>query len=114
MIAPTRVFGIDRAQAEDTTRALLAKGRLEDEAHAYPDELFGGQQQRVVIARALTMQPEVILFDEVTSALDPQTVGEVLNVIGELVDEGLTCVLVTHEMRFAEEISDRVCTPKAA
>jgi polar amino acid transport system ATP-binding protein len=108
MIAPTRVLGIDRAQAEDTARALLAKVRLEDKAHAYPGELSGGQQQRVAIARALAMQPKVILFDEVTSALDPQTVGEVLNVIGELVDEGLTCVLVTHEMRFAEEISDRV------
>jgi polar amino acid transport system ATP-binding protein len=108
MIAPTRVLGIERAQAEDIARALLAKVRLEDKAHAYPGELSGGQQQRVAIARALAMQPELILFDEVTSALDPQTVGEVLNVIGELVDEGLTCVLVTHEMRFAEEISDRV------
>ncbi|GAB5096059.1 MULTISPECIES: amino acid ABC transporter ATP-binding protein [unclassified Caballeronia] len=107
-IAPVRVLGTSRAEAEHTARALLAKVRLADKAHAYPGELSGGQQQRVAIARALAMQPELILFDEVTSALDPQTVGEVLNVIGELVDEGLTCVLVTHEMRFAEDISDRV------
>jgi polar amino acid transport system ATP-binding protein len=107
-IAPMRVLGIARKEAEETAHALLAKVRLQDKAHAHPGELSGGQQQRVAIARALAMQPELILFDEVTSALDPQTVGEVLNVIGELVDEGLTCVLVTHEMRFAEEISDRV------
>ncbi|WP_250517638.1 amino acid ABC transporter ATP-binding protein [Caballeronia sp. INDeC2] len=107
-IAPMRVLGASRAEAEHTAHALLAKVRLADKAHAYPGELSGGQQQRVAIARALAMRPELILFDEVTSALDPQTVGEVLNVIGELVDEGLTCVLVTHEMRFAEDISDRV------
>ncbi|KXU95539.1 phosphate ABC transporter ATP-binding protein [Caballeronia megalochromosomata] len=107
-IAPMRVLGTSRAEAEHTAHALLVKVRLADKAHAYPGELSGGQQQRVAIARALAMKPELILFDEVTSALDPQTVGEVLNVIGELVDEGLTCVLVTHEMRFAEDISDRV------
>nr|WP_087131612.1 amino acid ABC transporter ATP-binding protein [Caballeronia pedi] len=107
-IAPMRVLGASRAEAEHTAHALLAKVQLADKAGAYPGELSGGQQQRVAIARALAMQPELILFDEVTSALDPQTVGEVLNVIGELVDEGLTCVLVTHEMRFAEDISDRV------
>jgi polar amino acid transport system ATP-binding protein len=107
-IAPVRVLGRVRAEAEHDAHALLAKVGLADKARAYPGELSGGQQQRVAIARALAMQPELILFDEVTSALDPQTVGEVLNVIGELVDEGLTCVLVTHEMRFAEEISDEV------
>ncbi|GGD75304.1 amino acid ABC transporter ATP-binding protein [Caballeronia grimmiae] len=108
VIAPVRVLGISRAEAEHAAHALLAKVKLADKAHAYPGELSGGQQQRVAIARALAMQPELILFDEVTSALDPQTVGEVLNVIGQLVDDGLTCVLVTHEMRFAEDISDRV------
>lgn len=82
--------------------------RLADKAHAYPGELSGGQQQRVAIARALAMQPDLILFDEVTSALDPETVGEVLTVIRDLVKDGMTCVLVTHEMRFAEEVSDAV------
>jgi polar amino acid transport system ATP-binding protein len=82
--------------------------RLADKAKAYPGALSGGQQQRVAIARTLAMRPDLILFDEVTSALDPETVGEVLNVIGELADEGQTCVLVTHEMRFAEDISDEV------
>ncbi|WP_059411514.1 amino acid ABC transporter ATP-binding protein [Cupriavidus basilensis] len=107
-IAPLRVLGRGRAQAEDTAIELLRKVRLADKAGAYPGELSGGQQQRVAIARALAMEPELILFDEVTSALDPETVGEVLTVIGDLVEEGLTCLLVTHEMRFAEEISDEV------
>ncbi|WP_150991458.1 amino acid ABC transporter ATP-binding protein [Cupriavidus basilensis] len=107
-IAPLRVLGRGRAQAEATAIALLRKVRLADKAGAYPGELSGGQQQRVAIARALAMEPELILFDEVTSALDPETVGEVLTVIGDLVEEGLTCLLVTHEMRFAEEISDEV------
>ncbi|MEG2630647.1 MAG: amino acid ABC transporter ATP-binding protein [Comamonas sp.] len=108
VIAPTRVVGRSRAVAERDARALLEKVRLAHKADAYPDELSGGQQQRVAIARALAMQPELILFDEVTSALDPETVGEVLTVIRDLVKEGMTCVLVTHEMRFAEEISDQV------
>jgi polar amino acid transport system ATP-binding protein len=108
VIAPTRVAGRDRATAEREARALLDKVRLLHKADAYPGELSGGQQQRVAIARALAMQPELMLFDEVTSALDPETVGEVLTVIRDLVAEGLTCVLVTHEMRFAEEISDEV------
>ncbi|WP_281375135.1 amino acid ABC transporter ATP-binding protein [Paraburkholderia youngii] len=107
-IAPVRVLGRSRAQAESDAHALLAKVRLADKAKAYPGALSGGQQQRVAIARTLAMRPDLILFDEVTSALDPETVGEVLNVIGELVDEGQTCVLVTHEMRFAEDISDEV------
>ena len=108
VIAPTRVVGRSRAVAERDARALLEKVRLAHKADAYPGELSGGQQQRVAIARALAMQPELILFDEVASALDPETVGEVITVIRDLVKEGMTCVLVTHEMRFAEEISDQV------
>jgi len=108
VIAPTRVNGRDRAEATAEARRLLDKVRLAHKENAYPGELSGGQQQRVAIARALAMRPELMLFDEVTSALDPETVGEVLTVIRELVDEGLTCVLVTHEMRFAEEVSDAV------
>jgi len=107
-IAPMRVLGRSRAEAEHDAHALLKKVRLADKARAFPGELSGGQQQRVAIARTLAMRPDLILFDEVTSALDPETVGEVLTVIGELVDDGMTCVLVTHEMRFAEDISDEV------
>lgn len=107
-IAPVSVLGRSRAEAEHDAHALLKKVRLADKANAYPGELSGGQQQRVAIARTLAMRPDLILFDEVTSALDPETVGEVLNVIGELVDDGQTCVLVTHEMRFAEDVSDEV------
>ena len=108
VIAPTRVIGRSRREAEQEAHALLDRVRLADKAHAYPGELSGGQQQRVAIARALAMRPELILFDEVTSALDPETVGEVLTVIRELVEDGMTCVLVTHEMRFAAEISDHI------
>ncbi|KAF1044776.1 amino acid ABC transporter ATP-binding protein [Xylophilus sp.] len=108
VIAPVRVAGRARAEAEREARALLDRVRLGHKALAYPGELSGGQQQRVAIARALAMRPDLILFDEVTSALDPETVGEVLAVIRELVADGLTSILVTHEMRFAEEISHRV------
>jgi len=108
VIAPTRVVGRDRATAVREARELLDKVRLAHKENAYPGELSGGQQQRVAIARALAMRPELILFDEVTSALDPETVGEVLTVIRDLVEGGMTCVLVTHEMRFAEEVSDQV------
>ncbi len=108
VIAPTRVLGRERGEAEREARVLLDKVRLSHKADAYPGELSGGQQQRVAIARALAMRPELMLFDEVTSALDPETVGEVLTVIRELVRDGMTCALVTHEMRFAEEISDHV------
>lgn len=108
VIAPTNVAGRSHAEAEKTARDLLERVRLPHKVNAYPGELSGGQQQRVAIARALAMQPELILFDEVTSALDPETVGEVLLVIRELVEGGMTCVLVTHEMRFAEEVSDHV------
>ena len=108
VIAPTRVLGRERGEAEREARVLLDKVRLSHKADAYPGELSGGQQQRVAIARALAMRPELMLFDEVTSALDPETVGEVLTVIRELVRDGMTCALVTHEMRFANEISDQV------
>ncbi|WP_083245210.1 amino acid ABC transporter ATP-binding protein [Paraburkholderia nodosa] len=106
--APVRILGRDKASAVRDANALLEKVRLAHKAHAYPGELSGGQQQRVAIARALAMRPDLILFDEVTSALDPEMVGEVLNVIRDLVKDGMTCVLVTHEMRFAEEVSDAV------
>ncbi|NQE50596.1 amino acid ABC transporter ATP-binding protein [Herbaspirillum rubrisubalbicans] len=108
VMAPIRILGLDRSTARSRALALLERVRLAGKADAYPGQLSGGQQQRVAIARALAMQPELILFDEVTSALDPEMVGEVLAVIRELVQEGMTCVLVTHEMRFAEEVSDQV------
>jgi polar amino acid transport system ATP-binding protein len=108
VIAPVRIQGIGRPEAERHARELLARVRLPDKERSYPGELSGGQQQRVAIARALAMRPELVLFDEVTSALDPETVGEVLAVIRELVAEGMTSILVTHEMRFAEEISDEI------
>jgi polar amino acid transport system ATP-binding protein len=107
-IAPIRILGRPRAEAEAEARSLLARVRLADREKSFPGQLSGGQQQRVAIARALAMHPELVLFDEVTSALDPETVGEVLAVIRDLVQEGLTCILVTHEMAFAEEISDEV------
>lgn len=108
IMAPVRILGRARDSAVREAHRLLEQVRLADKANAYPGELSGGQQQRVAIARALAMRPELLLFDEVTSALDPETVGEVLTVIRELVGGGMTCVLVTHEMRFAEEISDHV------
>ncbi len=108
VISPIKVGGQPRAQAQALARELLAKVRMDHKENAYPGELSGGQQQRVAIARALALRPELILFDEVTSALDPEMVGEVLTVIRDLVNDGLTCVLVTHEMRFAQEVSDTV------
>ncbi|MDZ3991214.1 amino acid ABC transporter ATP-binding protein [Pseudomonas sp. Teo4] len=108
LIAPTKVLGRARDEARDEALVLLDKVRLRHKADAFPGQLSGGQQQRVAIARALAMRPRLMLFDEVTSALDPETVGEVLAVIRALTEEGMTCVLVTHEMRFAEEISDQV------
>ncbi|OCJ07476.1 phosphate ABC transporter ATP-binding protein [Rhizobium sp. AC27/96] len=107
-LAPTRILGVNKTEAERHARDLLAQVRLSEKAGVYPGQLSGGQQQRVAIARALAMRPDLVLFDEVTSALDPETVGEVLAVIRDLVKEGMTSILVTHEMRFAEEISDVV------
>jgi len=107
-MAPVQVLGEKPAEVAERARALLAKVRLTGKENAYPGELSGGQQQRVAIARALAMQPRVILFDEVTAALDPEMVSEVLSVIRDLAREGMTCVLVTHEMRFAQEVADEV------
>ena len=108
MMAPLHVLKQDRAEVETRARALLAKVRLAGKEDTYPGELSGGQQQRVAIARSLAMRPEVMLFDEVTAALDPETVKEVLVTIHELADEGMTCLLVTHEMGFAKEVADHI------
>ncbi|KWU52075.1 amino acid ABC transporter ATP-binding protein [Pseudomonas palleroniana] len=106
--APIQVLGVSRAEALDQARDLLARVGLTDKANHYPSMLSGGQQQRVAIARALAMKPQAMLFDEPTSALDPETVGEVLEVMKELAEEGMTMVVVTHEMGFAREVADRV------
>jgi polar amino acid transport system ATP-binding protein len=106
--APVRVRGIDRATAERTALDLLDRVGLADKVGEYPIRLSGGQQQRVAIARALAMQPKLMLFDEVTSALDPELVGEVLAVIRQLAEDGMTMVLVTHEMQFARDVADNV------
>ena len=107
-MAPIQVLRQNRAEVVDRARALLEKVKLAHRADAYPGELSGGQQQRVAIARALCMQPEAILFDEVTAALDPEMVGEVLTVIQEIAREGMTCVIVTHEMGFAREAANQM------
>ena len=106
--APIQVLGIPRAEALEQARGLLARVGLADKASHYPSMLSGGQQQRVAIARALAMKPQAMLFDEPTSALDPETVGEVLQVMKELAEDGMTMVVVTHEMGFAREVADRV------
>lgn len=108
MEAPVMVRGIDRQQAEQEARELLDKVGLADKADTYPNQLSGGQKQRVAIARALAMNPKIMLFDEPTSALDPELVGEVLAVMKDLASEGMTMVVVTHEMGFAREVADRV------
>ena len=108
MLAPIKVRHSTKAEAEDTARKLLARVGLADKADAYPSQLSGGQQQRVAIARALAMKPKVMLFDEPTSALDPEMVGEVLDVMRKLAEEGMTMVIVTHEMGFAREVGDRL------
>lgn len=106
MMAPIKVLNQDRAEVEKRARALIAKVRLNGKEDAYPGELSGGQQQRIAIARSLAMNPDVMLFDEVTAALDPETVKEVLTTIKDLAADGMTCILVTHEMGFAREIAD--------
>jgi len=106
--APIRVKGVSPAEAEARARALLGRVGLLEKADELPVKLSGGQQQRVAIARALAMQPKVMLFDEVTSALDPELVGEVLAVMKSLADDGMTMVVVTHEMQFAREIANRI------
>jgi polar amino acid transport system ATP-binding protein len=108
-LAPTKVLRRSKAETRDTALELLGRFGLADKAEAYPDQLSGGQQQRVAIVRALAMQPEIMLLDEVTAALDPVLVGEVLDVIRELRANGMTMVLATHEMGFAREIADTVC-----
>ncbi|HZS85057.1 MAG TPA: amino acid ABC transporter ATP-binding protein [Stellaceae bacterium] len=108
MMAPIHVLKQDKAAVEARARALIQKVRLAGKEDAYPGELSGGQQQRVAIARSLAMNPDVMLFDEVTAALDPETVKEVLVTIRELAAEGMTCMLVTHEMGFAREIADHI------
>ncbi len=108
-LAPRRVLGTRRQDAEREARDLLARFGLDDRRDDYPDRLSGGQQQRVAIVRALAMRPRLLLLDEVTSALDPELVAEVLNVIRELADEGMTMLIATHEMGFARDIADRVC-----
>ncbi|WP_373083723.1 amino acid ABC transporter ATP-binding protein [Sneathiella sp.] len=108
MMAPIHVLKQNRDEVEVRARELLAKVRLSEKADAYPGELSGGQQQRIAIARSLAMRPDVMMFDEVTAALDPETVKGVLNTIRELAEEGMTCVLVTHEMGFAREVADHV------
>jgi len=108
MEAPIHVKKMPKNEAEQKARDLLQKVGLSDKADSYPSKLSGGQQQRVAIARALAMEPEIMLFDEPTSALDPELVGEVLNVMKDLAKEGMTMVVVTHEMGFAREMADRV------
>ena len=108
MLAPMKVRGVDKAEAEATAKIYLEKVGMADKANNYPEQLSGGQQQRVAIARALCMKPKVMLFDEPTSALDPEMINEVLDVMKALANEGMTMVVVTHEMGFAREVGDRV------
>jgi polar amino acid transport system ATP-binding protein len=107
-MAPIQVLKQPRPQVEERAKKLLADMHLPDKADAYPGELSGGQQQRVAIARALCMEPEVILFDEVTAALDPEMVKEVLAAVRKVAEDGMTCILVTHEMNFAREAADHI------
>ena len=107
-LAPIKLLKKTKPHAEEDSKALLQKVGLADRADAYPSQLSGGQKQRVAIVRALAMNPDVMLFDEPTSALDPEMVGEVLSVMKELAESGMTMVIVTHEMGFAREVADRV------
>ncbi len=108
MMAPLHVLKQDEKEVADRARMLIKKVRLEGKEQSYPGELSGGQQQRVAIARSLAMNPDVMLFDEVTAALDPETVKEVLNTIQDLAEDGMTCILVTHEMGFARELANHI------
>jgi len=108
-LAPRKVLGLPRKQADDRALLLLSRIGLDAKAGEYPDRLSGGQQQRVAIVRALAMQPRLLLLDEITSALDPELVSEVLNIVRELAAEGMTMLLATHEMGFAREVSSKVC-----
>lgn len=107
-LAPIKTKGMSKEDAEKSAHELLTRVGLDDKAEVYPSSLSGGQSQRVAIARALAMEPEVMLFDEPTSALDPEMVGEVLEVMRELAEQGMTMVIVTHEMAFAREVADRI------
>jgi polar amino acid transport system ATP-binding protein len=109
MLAPTRVAGVSKSEARDRAIALLDSVGMQDKAKSYPDMLSGGQQQRVAIVRALAMQPRVMLLDEITAALDPELVGDVLEIVRELAHGGLTMLLATHEMGFAKEVASQVC-----
>jgi polar amino acid transport system ATP-binding protein len=108
-IAPIKIGGLSRAAAEDRARVLLRRVGLEEKANAYPDQLSGGQQQRVAIARAMAMEPKVLLLDEITSALDPELVNEVLRLVRDLAEQGMTMVIATHEMGFAREVANTIC-----
>ncbi|MBO2536864.1 MULTISPECIES: amino acid ABC transporter ATP-binding protein [Rummeliibacillus] len=108
MLAPVKALGQSKEEAKKTALAYLEKVGIPDKANAYPSQLSGGQQQRVAIARGLAMHPEIMLFDEPTSALDPEMIGEVLEVMKHLAKEGMTMVVVTHEMGFAKEVADRI------
>jgi len=108
-LAPRKVLDLTRTHAEEQASALLARIGLEDKANEYPDRLSGGQQQRVAIVRALAMGPRLLLLDEITSALDPELVGEVLNIVRDLAADGMTMMLATHEMGFAREVASKVC-----
>jgi polar amino acid transport system ATP-binding protein len=108
-LAPRKALGVSRDRSEEYARALLRRIGLEDKANEFPDRLSGGQQQRVAIVRALAMGPKLMLLDEITSALDPQLVSDVLNLVRELAESGMTMILATHEMNFAREVADKVC-----
>ena len=109
MLAPTKVLGMNRAEARDKAMVFLERIGLAHKADAYPDRMSGGQQQRVAIVRALMMDPMLLLLDEITSALDPELVSEVLDIVRDLAARGMTMILATHEMGFAREVSDRIC-----
>jgi polar amino acid transport system ATP-binding protein len=108
-LAPMRVRNVSRRDARESAREMLARIGLDDKADEFPDRLSGGQQQRVAVARALAMEPKLMLLDEITSALDPQLVSDVLNLVRELAESGMTMIVATHEMSFAREVADKVC-----